>query len=344
MSNIIVSPLRSDTTPAFEVVNLNIRVQDSDFVGQFDQIEVWRSRDTEQGPYRELTADMWKPARLPKTGGNPPLVLTAGALVQIVGKTLEFLLKEKDLVSVLFTGTDPLTLAQVAFQIADQSAGRLRAYVDEQAQLVVETLEPGTGASLCVLPSDAAAILILPLASPDNLAFGKDARIPLMQGVGSYTFRDGMGSTTYYYKIRLRNHSTGATGGDSMAFGSGQSIGVSPANVVCGMLDLVDLSGKPLIGCEVSLNSPFNGTLVEGKALLGWALNGKTDSAGHIQFNLVRGAHYELSIAGANLVKTVIAPMDPAIPSFALLDADFSEQQDYFRVRVPQIPTLLRST
>jgi hypothetical protein len=36
-------------------------------------------------------------------------------------------------------------------------------------------------------------------------------------------------------------------------------------------------------------------------------------------------------------------PTDQAITSFPLLDPDISEQQDYFRVRVPQIPTLLRN-
>jgi len=42
-----------------------------------------------------------------------------------------------------------------------------------------------------------------------------------------------------------------------------------------------------------------------------------------------------------NLVKTVSAPTDTTITSFQLVDANFSEQEDYFRVRVPQIPTLL---
>jgi hypothetical protein len=343
MSNIIISPLRSHMSPAFEAVNLNIVTKDSDFEGLFNLLEVWRSRSTASGPYEELTSDFWRPARLPKNGGDIPESPVSGPSVQIVGKTLELVLKERDTIAVVFSGTDPLTLAQVASQIAAQSAGRLRSYVDGLSHLVIETLEPGTGACLRVIPSDAASILALPLQSPDYLAFGKDARIQVIAGVHSYLFTDLSGSTEFFYKTRFRNSSTIAFSEFSLPFGSGQEVGLNLSQLVCGYVDLVDLQGKPLVGREVSLSSQFNGTVVDGKSVAGNPLMKRTDLAGHVEFTLVRGMQYDLAIAGMNLVKTIVVPTDLTVSSFRLLDPDISEQQDYFRVRVPQIPTLLRN-
>lgn len=341
MSTIVVSPLRSDEKPAFEVVNLEILVKDSDWLDTFNKIEVWRSRSTPSGPYEELTSYAWLPARLPKDGGVRPVIVVAGPLVNIVGKKLEFLLKEKDKVSVVFTGVDPLTFYQVATQITAQSSGLLTAYVDNDAHLVVETLEPGTGAVLRVLVSDAASILALPLQEPDTIVFGKSARIALAQGTNVYNFSDISGSTEYFYKTRFINSSTVAVSEYSLPFGFGQVLGVSPQSLVSGFLDLATADGKPVIGRRVTLSLSFNGTIVDGKLLAGVALSQITDTAGHVEFNLVRGAKYDLAISGLNLVKTITVPTDPAVVSFPLVDPDFSEQQDYFRVRVPQIPTLL---
>lgn len=340
-STIVVSPLRNNEAPEFEVVNLEILVKDADWLGFFDRIEVWRSRSTASGPYEELTADAWKPARLPSTGGDQPATPVAGSSVNIVGKKLEFVLKEKDTISIVFTGVDPLTYAQCAVQITSQSAGRLHSYVDAAGQMVVETLEPGTGAVLRVVVGDATSILALPLQEPDTTVFGKDARIPLVQGTNVYHFSDISGSTEFFYKTRFVNSSTVAVSEYSLPFGVGQVLGVSPQSLVSGFLDLATADGKPLIGRSVALSLVFNGTLVDGRLLAGVELSQVTDAAGHVEFNLVRGAKYDLAIAGVNLVKTITAPTDPTISSFPLVDPDFSEQQDYFRVRVPQIPTLL---
>lgn len=342
MSTIVVSPLSANTTPSFEVVNLDILVKNEDFLGYFDLIEVWRSRSNASGPYEELTADAWKPARIPWAGGDMPSTPVTGPLVNISGEILQFQLKEKDTVTILFTGVDPLTYTQVATQIAGQSSGRLRSYVDGNAQLVVETLEPGTGAALRVLVSDAASFLALPLQEPDSLAFGRDARIQLVQDLGTYRFSDISGSTTYFYKTRFRNRSTSAVSEFSLPFGVAQSLGISPANLVCGYLNLVTLDGKPLVGREVSLVSAFSGESVEDRVLAGNALVRATDSEGHVEFTLVRGQKYSLAIAGLNLSKEVVAPTDPAVTSFKLVCPNVGTQDDYFRVRVPEVDVMER--
>lgn len=341
MSSITVSP-RSPATPAFEIVNLEILVTNEDFLGLFDLIEVWRSRTGVGGPYEEVTASSWLPARLPKTAGFPPTPAVTGPAVNLVDRPLEFRLKEKDTVLVRFSGAAPLTYAQAATQITAQSSGRLRAYVDAAAQLTVETLEPGTGAALRVLPSDAASFLALPLTEPDSLVFGRDARIPLLAGVGTYHFSDVSGSTANYYRTRFRNQATGAVSEFSPTFSAAPPSGVTPANLVCGYLNLVTLDGKPLTGREVSLCSSFTGELVENRLVAGTPLTQRTDQNGHVEFTLVRGQKYALAIAGLNLAKELVAPVDPSVSSFSLVSASAGTQDDYFRVREPEIAIMER--
>jgi hypothetical protein len=339
MSQIVMSTLGPHVQPAFNCVNLEILVQNEDFVGVFDLIEVWRSRGTAGGPYEELTAESWLPARMPRLGGAPSAVV--GPVVDVMGKELEFVLKEKDNVLVVFSSAS-LTLAAAAAQIRAQSLGRLTSHVDEAAQLVVETLEPGTGAALRVLPGDATSILGLPMQEPDSLVFGRDSRIQLLQDVGTYRFSDISGSTAYFYKTRFRKRSTDVVSEFSLPFGVEQSLGISPANLVCGYLNLATLDGKPQVGREVSLSSSFTGETVEGRLLAGNPLLKRTNYEGHVEFNLVRGQKYSLAVAGLNLAKELVAPVDPDISSFPLACPEAGSQDDYFRARIPDVPVMER--
>jgi len=337
-----VSPPGPLSSTAFEVVTLNITALDGDFVGRFDTIEVWRSRGTESGPYEELTGDVWRGARLPRVGLDPPASPETGPDVNVVGLTLEFLLNEKTPVSITFTGSDPLTLAQAAVQIAAQSLGLLRSWVDENVKLVVETAEPGTGATLRVIASDAASFLGLPTTAPDDFAFGTEARIPLLVGVNRYTFNDKAGASTFFYKTRFRNRFTNTASAFSQTYSASLAVGIDSTSVVLGYLDLIALDGTPVIGIEVSLRSPFVGQLISGKLVAGQDLMRKTDVNGHVEFTLVRGQTYTLAIAGTNLAKEIVTPTDQTVTSFLLVDAKFATQDDYFRARVPQIPTMER--
>lgn len=330
------------TPQSFEVVGLNILANDADFVGLFDSIEVWRSRQTEGGPYEELTGPSWRGARLPRAGLDQPATPQTGPNVNVSGLVLELLLNEKDELDVTFTGTDPLTFAQVAAQITAQSLGRLRSWVDTNAKLVIETVEPGTGATLRVMPTDTASFLGLPLAEPDSLAYGQEARIGLVAGINSYNFSDRGGSSEYFYRTRLRNTSNNTVSEFGQTFNAEEVVGVNPTNVVVGYLDLVDNAGRTLVGIEVSLRSPFIGSVVDGKLVAGNDLMQKTDAQGHVEFTLMRGQTYTLSISGTNIAKEIVAPLDQAITSFLLVDDAFATQDDYFRARVPQIPTMER--
>lgn len=336
-----VSPPGPSISTAFEVVTLNITALDEDFVNVFDSIEVWRSRGTEGGPYEELTGNLWRGARIPSAGLDPPEIPETGPTLNVVGLKLEFLLNEKDEVSITFTGSDPLTFSQAAVQIMTQSLGRLRAWVDENVKLIVETAEPGTGATLRILPSDAVSLLGLPTTAPDDFAFGTEARLQLLGGVNSYNFNDKTGARTYFYKTRFRNRFNNTASEFSPTY-SALAVGIDVTSVITGYLDLIALDGTPLVGIEVSLRAPFIGQLIAGKLVAGQDLLKKTDVNGHVEFTLVRGQTYTLAISGTNIAKEIVTPANPAITSFLLVDDSFATQDDYFHARVPQIPTMER--
>lgn len=342
MPQVVISPFPQDDPDVFQAVNLEIVVRNTDFLGQYDQLEIWRSRATSEGPFCEVTGTQWSPARLPKGASDQPPSPVAGPSQNLVGQVLSFLLKESFNIAVTFTGTDPLTVGAVSSQIVAQGGGFLASYVTSAGQLVVQTTETGTGAVLRVLPSDAASILALPTQDPAALSFGRTTRLALIVDQEVYNFVDVAGSPADYYRTRFRNRTTSAVSDFSFPFNAGQSAGLSVTNLAVGYLDLVALDGKPLAFISVSLRCVFNGNFVEGRLVAGNDLIKSTDCAGHVEFLLIRGQAYTMCIAGTNLVKDFTVPVDPTVATFSLIDPSLSVDSDYFAVRVPNLPTLER--
>ncbi len=339
MATIVVSTVAVDEveTPSTEIVQLQILVKREDYEDLFTQIEVWRSRTTIRGPYEELTADRWRTARLPKLAGDRPSSAVTGRSVALVGLTLELRVREEEDIVITFTGADPLTFADAAAQITAQGRALVASYVDEGGLLVVETTEPGTGAVLRVVGGDAAPLLGLPIDEPDSLAFGRDARIPIKLGTEAYLFTDIRGSDAYFYKTRFRNPVTQGVSEFSQPFSLGQALGISAANIVCGTLDLVGTDGRPLANREVTVFNTYKGDLVEGKFVAGFGENRLTDETGHVEFNLVRGAHMTVAVSGTDLIRNILVPTDSEVTVFQLLDPEVSTQDDGFVVQVPDI-------
>lgn len=329
------------------VVSLTLVVEDEDFLGFFDVMEVWRSKLGQSGPYEELTAEAYKRARIPKDSPDQPAIPVVGALVNISGLTLDVRVNEgrvdeRDF-TILFAGVDPLTSANAAAQITAQGLGRLNSYVATDGQLVVETTEAGTGASLKILSGDAAPTLGLPTVEPDSSAFGRDARIALVEGQHAYTFTDQLGSAEYFYRSRFRNSLSGAV---SEFADAPQLPTVTPTSdhVVTGQLDLIDPSGQPMAGREVRLDSKFNGNIVDGKIVAGRYLIKRTDVDGHVEFTLLRGQAISVVVVGTDMIHDVEVPEDTSISLFNLFDPAYALQQDYFKIAVPDIPYMERRT
>lgn len=337
MSTIVVSTQQQQESdePSSEIVQLQILVKREDYEGLFDQIEVWRSRSSINGPYEELTAETWKSARIPKLAGDMVSSPPAGASVVIVGLTLELRVDEDQDIVITFTGTDPLTYADAASQITAQGLTKVRSYVDEDGLLVVETTYPGTGAVLRIVGGDAAPLLGLPTDEPGSLAYGRDPRIAIKPDVEQYLFTDIRGSDAYYYKTRFRNKLSDGVSEFSQPFSLGQALGVSSANIACGQLDLVGLDGRPMANVEVSVHNLYRYDLVENKLVSAQQQNRATDVNGHVEFTLVRGTKVTVAISGTDIVRDITVPTDQDVKIFNLLDPEVAAEDDVFKVQVP---------
>lgn len=344
MANIVVNPQKPPETPTSEVVNLQIFLKGEDWESYFSQLQVFRSRTGSSGPYEELTAASMAPAKLPLGSGSEPSTPVTGQEVVLVGTTLELLVNEKEEIVIAFTGSDPLTYADAATQIIAQGRNQLYSYVDDDGLLVVTTTAVGTGAVLEVKGGGAAPQLGLSTTAPSNIDYGEDTRVPLVVGKDEYRFTDIRGSRNYFYKTRYLNPLNGATSDYSRAFSASEYVGISQENLVCGVVRLVTGDGRPICGQRVQLSMEYNGSIVEDAVLAGSDLCKQTDEAGRVEFTLVRGQQFNVSIPGTHLNRTIVSPTDPTVATFNLMSPDVSGDQDAFTVAVPELVTAERRT
>lgn len=342
MSNLILRTAPALGEGDIEVLNFSVVVQDADWVGQFDQLQVYRSTQGSSGPFEELTAESWASPRLPATGGPIPGTPVTGPLVNIVGNEL-LLEANQQLITVTFTGSDPLTYAQVASQITVQSGGRLYSYVDATGQIVIEVTYPGTRSRLELLPSDGAVLLGLDTVEPGNSSQGRDPRPSLVQGQTTYEVEDGFGSREYFYRTRFINSSSGETSDFSISFSGKGDVGVGVDNTIIGYVELADVDGRSMPNVEVRVYSDFDGKIVGGKLIAGVGSVGKTDEHGRVEFLLVRGKRLTVSVQGTGLARTITVPTDASLSMFDLFDPTIGDI-DVFRAAVPNIITAERRT
>lgn len=336
---VIVSPPKSIVTN--QALELDIYVDSTAWEGQFDSLEVWRSRLTQGGPYDALTGASWAPASLP--AGAPTVAPTppqTGPSTALAGKALMFLVSGKTAISVVFSGPDPTTFASAAAQITANSNNLLSAFVINNL-LVVQTRQPGSGTFLQVTGGDAAPLLGLQIVEPGNTAFGTDARIPLVIGVQSYLYTDLNGSREFWYKTRFYNSSLGTSSDYSIPFRGRFITNVGPQNLVRATIDLVDMRGNGKANQSILLFNRFTGTQVDGKTVIGDPLNQLTDCNGHAEFLLVRGTQLTVAVSGTDMVRDITVPIDPAVQSFDLLDPALGSN-DLFNVQVPKIDYAVR--
>ena len=316
-------------------LQLDLFLDGSAWEGLFDSLEIWRSRGTAQGPYEPLTGAGWQPALLPRGGPPPPASPQTGPSATLVGKSLTLLVNEAVPLTVLFSGTDPLTYAQAAAQIRAQGQQRLQAYVNGNL-LVVQTAQSGSVAILRITGGDAAPTLGLTNLEPGSLAFGLDARVPLRPGITDYRFTDHNGDASYFYKTRFFNQLTQTASDFSLPFSGALVSVLRPADLVRATVDLVDATGVALANRAVLLAPRALGTQLEGKTLVDGSRQVLTDAQGHAEFRLVRGQAFTIAIAGTDLVRDFTAPVDPTVLTFDMLDPSLGTN-DVFNVQVPAL-------
>lgn len=319
---------------------LTLFAEPADWSGLFDQLEVWRSRLGEGGPYELLTAG-WSPARLPKdaplTGGG------SGYVPALSGKPLILFINEEVQVEVTFVGTDPITLAAATAQIEAQSNGYLTSYVSSDARPVVCTAAMGLSATLRVVGGDAAPLLGLPTQEPQSVSFGTDPRISLVSSKTTYVFKDPNSSPEYYYKTRFHNSVDGAVSAFSDPFNTLGPTTLSAPSLVRCTLDLVDVSGTAAANRDVVVYGEFGKQLIEGRFVVGGSIRKTTDYTGHVSFLLPRGLEVSVAIGGTNVVRTLTVPTDPGVETISLLDPDLSKEDVFGVERVEQTFAARRS-
>ena len=253
---------------------------------------------------------------------------------------LKLLIDERTEITITFMGPDPLTFGDAAVQVVNQGLGLVNAYVTSLGSFVLETTGIGTGASVRVLPSDGAAQLNLPVDAP---VFGRAARSNLCEGIERYSFEDLYGSGRYFYKVRFRNASANAVSEFSLPHSIGSRAGTAPDNLICGVANLLQANGKPLINQMVQLRAAFNGMLVDGAVMVGTTVFKLSDKDGHVEFMLLRGQKFGVSVPGTSLFRDITVPTDPTKQTFNLFDPDIAGE-DIFKVQVPEIVVAERRT
>jgi hypothetical protein len=334
----------SPLVPTRQRFELDFAVDALAWQGLFDHIEVWRSRETNSGPYEPMHGSSWVPASLPRgtRGLAPPSPTQTGPSVVLVGSSVQFLIDEQFPVNVVFGGVDPLIFADAAAQIQTQSLGLLTAFVSGTL-LVVQTVEAGLKALLRCTGGEAAPLLGLSACGPSSVATGLDARIPLTYGQENYGFVDPHGSPDYFYKTRFYNGTNQTVSQFSLPF-QGTSAASLPVTDLCRCyIDLVDMSGNPAMNQELLVNLDFDGTQAGGRAVVGGKQRILTDSDGHAELYIVRGTKVTIAIGGAPLARSLVVPTDPTVESFNLL-AGGTSWNDLFTVQVPFIPYAVKRT
>lgn len=331
---------QSATFATRQKFELDFSIPGSDWEGSFDRLEVWRSRGTAAGPYENLHDDAWSPAVLPE--GAPATSSGTGPSQNLVDKKLLLLINETIPVTILFTGSDPLTFAQAASQITSQSQGLLLSYVNG-AILVVKTVQVGVLAVLRCIGGDAAPILGLSTEEPGSLGFGRDARIVLVHDKEHYGFADPDGSHSVFYKLRYYNSASGLFSEFTPPFQGRLGSGISQSNLVRCYVDLADFNGDGLRNAEVLIVSSFSGLRLEGRTVVGGSVRILTDQSGHAELLIPRGADVAVAIGGTNLARRFTVPTDPEVESLDMLDP-LVGSDDLFTVRVPNLPYAVRRT
>jgi hypothetical protein len=311
--------------------------------GAFDRLEIWRSMCGRYGPYTALHGSTWAPAVLPLGFTGTPS--GTGPYASVVGLAITFNVGGPNgitPISVTFTGTNPLTYAQAATQIASGSSGLLSSYVSGDT-LVVQTVSVGEAVFLQCTGGDAAPLLGLDTQEPSNLAFGQDARIVLTNTQEAYSFVDANGSSSYWYRTRFFNSSNQLTSDYSLPFQGPQAPGLPQSSLVLCYVDLVDLNGNPYANQEVLLYSRFEGVQVGTQTVTGGSQKLLTDVTGHAQALLPRGLSVTCSIPGTSLARDFVVPTDTSIQSISMFDPTVS-YDDLFTVQHPVIPYAVKRT
>lgn len=335
MSEVIIQPQVFEASSKEQLVQLLIRTLPRDWEGVYQQLEVHRSTTLSAGPYEAMTGETTMPAVVPEGAveGTP----SAERSFSLDGLELELEIDGAPF-SYTFEGPNPVLLSDVVSQLQAAGTTIYTAFSTDEGEIALATVNKGSSSSLKVIGGDAAAILGLPLDSPDNFSRGRGAHLLLIPDQQEYKFSDFFGARDYWYKTRYRDVFSGAVSDFSVPFSARSAgVGLPGGYVVTAYLELVQADGRPLRNRLIQLYTPTPERSIEGKLVVGARQVCHTDEKGRAEFSVVRGVKYTLAIPGTDIIREIVAPEDPDITSFNLLDGQVGSEDDAFKVQIPDV-------
>lgn len=308
------------------VVKLKIEVQQIDnVISLFDTIRVWRSETGEAGVYSLITADTAEAATVLGTVLSP---------FTVNGKTLTFKVDEGAEQTVTFASPDPVAAQFLLDEINTQATGATA--TEEGGALRLSSDTTGTASTLEITGGSALTDLGLSVGT----VTGKDAHVDLQVGVDTYYYDDESWADGYFYKTQYYNSTNGSFSDLSDPREGGVGTIVSSTDLILATIDMADLEGKPLAEQTIVFNLVPSPLLeVTDIAILGPAIEVETDSLGHAEVSLVRGALVDVVFIGTGVVRRITVPTTGT--SFDLMGA-VASADDNFQIQVPDIPQAIR--
>lgn len=305
--------------------SFSIEVSDLESVLElYDRIQVWKSSDgTPGGTYVEITADTPQPAHIDSTTSGP---------YTINGQSLSVVLNGADPLIVVFAGTNPIPLTLIITQINTAYLG----LAEVSPTNLLRLLSPITGTGSSLVATGAAATT---LGIPSLAAFGKAARIPMGNINSSYRFTDLAGDSAQYYKFRYYSTLTKAVGVFSDPFRGEVAVILPQSNLAKATVNLVDVTGAPLVGRRIILVPVQDQTIPYNNAIYG-LLPGNdrieltTDGAGHAEVQLVRGALVRAFFEGSGYTREFTVPE----ADFDLLTVLSTQPDPFAIIQAPPFP------
>lgn len=291
----------------------------------FDVIKVAKALAS-TGPWTEITAAAATHAGMIGTTTSPFVVS---------GLTLLLLVDNQDESTVTFTGTNPLTVAQVNAQINDVVADLASADYGR-----VKLTSATTGSQSKVRVSGGTALTLLGFTL-DQKSTGKEPYVTLVLGQNSYSFTDRDGTDEDYYEVSYFNTSNLLQSSWSEPFQAEPGTAIDSSHLSVASVNLIDIRGVSVSGQEITVFPLDEPLLVQAHhvGLASGPITVTTDNSGHAEITLVRGLKVKVSIQGS-LVREITIP-DTA--TFDLLELMAAAPDPYNPV-APNYPTAPRRT
>lgn len=279
-------------------VNIRISVADIDAaIASYDSIRVRRSRTGVDGAYELTTANAPTAAKL-----NAPTV----GPYNVVGKTFSLLVDGDPQLDVVFTGTNPLTTADVAGQI-NTAAGDTIAFDGAGGELELISTLTGTASKLEIATGTAEADFGWVAGVRDS---GEDAHVTLVANQNLYDYTDNDGDIAFFYKTQFFNTVNNLTSTESEPFLGGPGPILPSSELSKATIDLVDQSGSALPGQDITFYSTQDFHSVTGfaVALQRAPVTITSDNSGHAEINLVRGLVVKVVFEGTTVIREFTVP------------------------------------